>query len=288
MSFYDFHPLTLIIYFASVITFTMLTLNPVLLLLSFLGAFIAVFVISRKTDWVMYSIVFIMICITNPLFSHNGETVLFYLFDQRITLEALFYGFGAGLLILSVIYWFKLFSFVFTQDKLTWLIGRISPKLCVVFCMALRFIPMFKENAKTIYNAQLSLNVFDTSKLKGKILLISNVFSALVSMSIENAIETADTMRARGFDGKKRSSYSQKVFSRKNMYIIISIVILDLLICVSMFLGEGAFYYYPSIKFAEFSHLTPAFYVLYAALNFIPVIIELAEAIRWKYLISKI
>lgn len=288
MSFYDLHPLTLIIYFSSVITFSMLTLNPVLLSMSFLGAFIAVCIINKKTDWIMYSIVFIMICITNPLFSHNGETVLFYLFDQRITLEALFYGFGAALLILSVIYWFKLFSFVFTQDKLTWLVGRLSPKLCVVFCMALRFIPMFKENAKNIYNAQLSLNIFDTSKIKGKIMLMSNVFSTLVSMSIENAIETADTMRARGFDGKKRSSYSQLVFSQKNMWVITTIVALDLLIGYLMFRGEGAFYYYPSIQFAEFSCATPAFYGLYAVLNFIPVIIELAEAIRWKYLISKI
>lgn len=288
MRFNDYHPFTLIVYFASVIAFTMVTMNPCLLLLSFLGAFFSVLTIAKKTDIVIYLIIFLVISLTNPIFSHNGETVLFYLFDQRITLEALFYGVGAGLLIISVIYWFKLFSFVFTQDKLTWLIGRISPKLCVIFCMALRFIPLFRENAKSIYNAQIAMGIFNKDTLKGKFNLASNVFSALVSLSIENAIETADTMRSRGFDNKKRSAYSMLSFSKKDIAATFITILTDCTFAYLLVRGEGVFYYYPSIRFNTLTPISIAFYAVFTFLCFLPVINELWEDLKWKYLISKI
>ncbi len=284
MRFYDFHPLTLIVYFASVIAFTMITMNPFLLLLSFFGAFLSVKIITKKSSFTSYIIIFAAICLTNPIFSHNGETVLFYIFDQRVTLEALIYGVGAGLLILSVLYWFNLFSYVFTEDKLVWLVGKISPKLCVVFCMALRFIPLFKENAANIYNAQLSMGIFETNTFKGKLKLITNVFSALISISVENAIETADTMSSRGFGGKKRSSYSLVCMSKRDVLFIFVSLLLDLLVIINLLSGEGVFYYYPALYFEGFSIL----YVVFAVLCHLPVLNELTEEIKWKYLISKI
>ncbi len=284
MRFYDFHPLTLIVYFASVIAFTMITVNPFMLLLSFFGAFFSTLLITKKRGFISYLIVFFAICITNPIFSHNGETVLFYIFDQRVTMESLVYGIGAGLLIVSTLYWFSLFSHVFTEDKLVWLVGKISPKLCVVFCMALRFIPLFKENASSIYNAQLSMGIFDTNTFKGKLKLITNVFSALISISVENAIETADTMSSRGFGSKKRSAYSLFSMSKRDVLFIFVSLLLDLLIIIKLLGGEGVFYYYPALYFEGFSVL----YIVFAVLCHLPVLNELMEEIKWKYLISKI
>ena len=284
MRFFDFHPLTLIVYFASVIVFTMITMNPVMLLLSFCGAFLSTALITKKRGFISYLIIFAVICITNPIFSHNGETELFYIFDQRVTLESFVYGIGAGLLIVSTLYWFSLFSYVFTEDKLVWLIGKISPKLCVVFCMTLRFIPLFKENASNIYNAQLSMGIFETNTFKGKLKLITNVFSALISISVENAIETADTMSSRGFDGKKRSSYSLFCMSKQDVFFIFISLLLDLLVIINLLSGEGVFYYYPALHFEGFSVL----YVIFAVLCQLPVLNELTEEIKWKYLISKI
>ena len=288
MKFSDFHPITLAVYFASIISFTMLTMNPLILLLSFLGAFFAVLLIAKRTDALMYLVVFLTIVITNPIFSHNGETVLFYLFEQRVTLEAFAYGMGAGLLILSVIYWFKLFSAVFTQDKLMWLVGKASPKLSIVLCMALRFIPLFKSNAKSIYNAQISLGVFDASKLRGKLSLMINVFSALISMSAENAIETADTMRSRGFGKGKCSAYSLVVFSKSNVLFILLLILTDILLGYLLYCGEGVFYYYPSIKFGAITTRTVVFYAVFVFISLFPVLYESLEELRWKYLISKI
>lgn len=284
MRFYDFHPLTLIIYFSSVVALTMVTMNPIMLVLSFLGALSAVKIITEKTSFKSYVLLFVVIAVTNPVFSHNGVTVLFYLFDQRITLESFFYGIGAGVLILAVLYWFKLFGCVFTEDKLTWLIGKISPKLCVVFCMALRFVPTFRENAKDIYNAQLSMGIFNTDTLKGKLSLCVNVLSALLSLSIENAIETADIMTSRGFNSKKRSSFSLVLFSKKDIIFTVVTLAADFVSVFFLLKGEGTFYYYPEVRFYGFSPLYPVF----AIICVLPVLNDITEEIKWKYLISKI
>lgn len=284
MRFSDFHPLTLIVYFISVIAFTMITMNPFLLLLSVLGAAAALKVVSKQFSIKAYILIAIVICITNPIFSHNGATVLFYIFDQRVTIESLVYGFGAGLLIAATLMWFNLFGKVFTEDKLVWLLGRISPKLCVVFCMALRFVPLFKKNASDIYNAQISMGVFDTKTLFGKLHLALNVLSALVSLSVENAIETADVMSSRGFGGKKRSSYSIFTMSAKDIFFIFITLFFDIITALFLFNGDAVFYYYPEIRFGSFSVI----YVFFALLCALPILNELTEELRWKYLISKI
>ncbi|MGM9552375.1 MAG: energy-coupling factor transporter transmembrane component T [Clostridia bacterium] len=289
MRFYDFHPVTLLVFFVSVIVFTMSTMNPVLLLLSLSGAFCSVLLINRKNyDIFFYLTILIIISITNPVFSHNGETVLFYLFDQRITLQSFIYGVFTGVLIIAIMYWFKLFSHVFTQDKLTWIIGRTSPKLSLVFCMALRFVPLFKENAKDIYQAQISMGTFKTDTLKGKFTLIQNVLSAFISMSIENAIETADTMRSRGFSGKRKGTYSLFSFSKSDVIVSLFIIICDAFIICFTLLGKAEFIYYPAIVFTPIDAISLIFYTVYALLCFTPVLWDIKEGLKWKYLISKI
>lgn len=288
MNFSELHPLSLIMFFASVIAFTMATMNPVLLLLSFLCAFFsnALLKCGKELWWPL--VLLAAVSITNPLFSHNGVTVLFYLFGQQITLEAFIYGLMAGVRIVSVIYWFALFGAFFKQDKLNWLFGKMSPKLSIVFSMALRFIPLVRKNATDIYNAQRTMCTFDTTKLAGKIKLISNTLSALVSLSIENAIETADTMRSRGFENKNRTAFSLFRFKKKDIFIILSVLFIDLCTIYFLLSGIGAFYYYPEIRFAFWINSNIAFYFLYTLLCAMPMINDLTENLRWKYSISKI
>ncbi len=288
MKFSELHPLSLILFFASVIIFTMATMNPVLLTLSFFCALFSNVLLKKGKDIWIYLILLLAVGITNPIFSHNGETVLFYLFDQRVTLEAFLYGVAAGIRIVSVIYWFRLFGIMFTQDKLNWLLGKMSPKLSVVFSMALRFIPLVQKNAKDIYNAQITMRTFDTNKLSGKFRLMCNVFSALISLSIENAIETADTMRSRGFENKKRSSFSLFKFRMKDLFLIITIFILDFLIACFLFTALDDFYYYPTIRFFAWSNNCIIFYIVYTLLCALPIINDITENLRWKYSISKI
>ncbi len=285
MQFKDFHPITLLIFFASIVILSLITMNPVVLLVLFLGGIITVGVFTKKLGIKLYLPLFFIITLSNPIFSHNGETVLFYLFDQRITFEALFYGFATALLIVGVVFWFKLFSYVFTEDKLTYILGKLSPKLSVVFIMILRFIPLVTENAKTIMNTQKALGVFDTKTIKGKLNLATNSFSSLISLSIENAIDTADVMRSRGFENAKHSDYSDVLYSKHDVLFSHLVCALDAIIIVCLLNSQGKFFYYPSIKFENNGYLL---YLSVAILSFLPCLNELKEGIKWKYLISKI
>ncbi len=283
----DMHPLSLLIYFASVICFTMITMNPILLLIAFLGALSGVVIIKRRTDLKLYIPLFIIIALTNPLFSHNGETVLFFFRNQRITLEAVFYGIGAALLITATVYLFKLFGLVFGTDKLTWAVGALSPKLSVVLTMAMRFIPLFKKNAADIYNARISLGVYDAKSFGGRLKLGASVFSALISISAENAVDTADTMRARGFGRGKRTSYSLFKMTKRDIIFISAVILCDISTAVFLALHAADFSYYPVIR-CSFNVLSPALYAVYTFLFFMPFLNDAKEVLRWKYLISKI
>lgn len=94
--FQGLHPAVSFTYFAAVIGMTLACMHPVLSPLSFLGA--AAFLVCLK-GWksLLGTMRFLLpmmlvIVVANPLFNHRGVTMLFMLFDQWITLEAIGYG----------------------------------------------------------------------------------------------------------------------------------------------------------------------------------------------------
>ena len=87
----------------------------------------------------------LLIALINPIFSHEGATVLFYFQDTSITLESLLYGIAAAVMFVSVIIWFSCYNAVMTSDKFIYLFGKAIPSLSLIFSMVLRFIPMLKE-----------------------------------------------------------------------------------------------------------------------------------------------
>ena len=65
----------------------------------------------RNLKRALYYCVFALIIVaTNPLFSHNGATVLFSAGRFSVSLEAFFYGGGMAALMIGVIVWCELLS----------------------------------------------------------------------------------------------------------------------------------------------------------------------------------
>ena len=147
------HPLTLFCYFVSVITVSVVTLNPAILGVGFVGA--ALFLALEKGKTALKQIAFsvilvVIIAVTNPIFSHNGATILFFIDDNRVTLEALYYGASSGLMISSVILWFSCFSALFDSERIIYLTGRAFPKLGLVLSMILGLVPRLLRDFKSI------------------------------------------------------------------------------------------------------------------------------------------
>ncbi len=101
---------------------------------------------------------------------------------------------------ISVVLWFACYNQVMTSDKFIYLFGRIIPSLSLIFSMVLRFVPRFKAQIKQISYAQKCIGR-DVSN-GGFLIRVKNgikIMSIMVTWALENAIETADSMKSRGY-----------------------------------------------------------------------------------------
>lgn len=291
-AFSRFHPIPLFCYFLSLMLFTMFTENPVMLLAALLGGicFNAATNTLRKSlsDIKFYIPMFLLIALTNPLFSHNGATPLFFMNDNPVTLEAILCGVNISVMLTAVMLACQSFTKVMESDKLLSLMGGLSPKLCTVLSMALRFIPLFKRKWKEIHDAQASIGYFKRDSFTEKLLANARVFSALVTWALESSVDTASSMSARGYGLKDKKSFSLFRFTKKDAYLLCAVALLTALTLAGVIFGKTDFAFYPVITDINADIAAIVSYAAFSVLSFIPFIIEVKEAMHWKYLRSKI
>jgi energy-coupling factor transport system permease protein len=291
-AFSDYHPFVLMAYFSGVTALTMFTMHPVFLGLSFLGAAACFAMLSGRRVFLsntgFYIPVFILIAATNPLFSHNGETILFFLNDNRVTVEAVIYGVAIAFMLTAVIFWFKCYSEVMTSDKFIYLFGKTVPKLSLVLSMALRFTPLFARQVKRINKTQKTLGLYAGNGFADKLAGGVRVFSSILTWSLENAVDTADSMKARGYGLPGRTHFSLFKFTKRDAAMLIIIAVSILAVLAGIIAGEVFFKYYPVITGLNKSAFAAITYIFFAAVSFIPYAVEVKESLKWKYLISKI
>ena len=163
-AFGNVHPFVLLVYFLSVLTVAMFAANPVLSLTALLGGILFCAMLVRRSrvpgDIGFYVPLFLLVAVTNPLFSHNGVTPLFFLNGNPVTLEALLYGFALAVAVVGVLLWCKGYSEVMTGDKFLYLFGSVIPRLALVLSMALRFVPRFRRQMRRVLCAQKTMGLY--------------------------------------------------------------------------------------------------------------------------------
>lgn len=291
-AFEGYHPAILFFYFLAMIFITMFTMNPILLGISFVSGIMfcgMLLGVKQLLSSLAYSIpMLLIIALTNPIFVHNGETILFFLNDQPVTMEAILYGLAIGVMIISVFYWFKCYNAVMTSDKFIYLFGRVIPKLSLLLSMVLNFVPKFKRHYREIDQSQKALGIYTSKSYVDKIRSKIRVLSILVTWSLENSVETADSMRARGYGLKGRTSYAIFRWTTRDTVMAIVIFGLTALVGFLMFQGYSDFWFYPTIKAFDWSVLAVTLYAGLFVVMFISTITEIRENIQWRYLKSKI
>lgn len=291
-AFGNYHPFVLLIYFLSVLLVAMFISNPVLQTEALAGGILFCTVIHRKRENIgnlgFYIPLFLMIAITNPLFSHNGVTPLFFINGNPVTLEAFVYGISIAVMLIGVILWCKCYSGIMTSDKFLYLFGKAIPKLSLVLSMALRFIPMFKRQMHRVNRAQKAMGLYSSKSFTDKIRSHMRVFMAMISWSLENSIETSASMKARGYGLKGRTSFSLFHFYSGDAVLLATCVLMLGITVSGVAMNETVFYYYPRISGLNLSVYAVTVYTAFGILSFIPFITEVKEALVWKYYISKI
>ncbi len=286
------HPAALALFFLSVLLLSMFTTHPVLLGLSLVGSicFCAVLEPPRKfwRGMAFCLVLFLMSAITNPLFSQEGITPIVYINDIPITLEAVLYGAAIGAMLVAVMLWCKCLHQSFTSEKLLFLCGKRAPKLSLVLTAALRFIPLFIEQSGKVRRAQKAMGLYSGKSYRARLHSAVRVLSAVITWSLENAIDTGDSMRARGYGLKGRSHFSlYRLTAADKRLLLLSGALLGVTLA-GLLSGTAGFSYYPVI--AQLRH-TPAALLTYAAfglLVLLPFIMEVKERLQWKYYVSRI
>lgn len=291
-AFAELHPVVLTVYFLSVLAVAMLSTNPVLSAEALLGGILFCVTLQKRRavagDIAFYIPLFFLVAVTNPLFSHNGVTPLFFLNGNPVTLEAFAYGFAIAVTVIGVMLWCKCAGAVMTSDKLLYLLGKIIPKLGLVLSMALRFLPMFRRQMKKVRSAQKTMGLYATRGAVDKIRSHGRVFLAMISWSLENAMETAASMRARGYGTGKRTDFSLFRFTARDGALLTVSACLMGVSAAGMAAGAAGFTFYPRISALPLSPFSVAVYAAFGVLSVLPFAVEVREAMVWKYYRSRI
>ncbi len=283
-----FHPVVNFIYFLAVIAFSMFFVHPVSLIISIVCA-TAYLILLRgmKAVWKSFMFLLPVIAVTtliNPIFNHSGETVIAYLPNKSpITMEALLYGLAAGTMLAAAVCWFSCFNEIITTDKIVYLFGKTAPSFSLVLSMTLRFVPRFKEQLTEVIKVQKGLgkDVFE-GKLKNRLTSAVDILSIMLTWSLEGAMDTADSMKNRGYGTEKRAFYSIYKFELRDKIILIMIIIIVIYILVSLMFGGMGFSYFPTIEYKDVGAYEASVFIAYFALLAMPTAIEIWEAIKWR------
>ena len=111
-----FHPTINFIYFAAVITFSTIYMNPILLSISFISGLIYSIYLDGRKSFRFFNLLYyftnssIFAALVNIAFNHNGMTILCYLpTGNPVTLESIIYGICAAVLFIKYNYLVFLF-----------------------------------------------------------------------------------------------------------------------------------------------------------------------------------
>ena len=278
-AFSGYHPTINFLYYALVLLFSMCLMHPVYLAISLTGA-LAYDIYLKGRKAVRFAVMGLLpmaalAALVNPAFNHEGQTILTYLpGGNPLTLESMLYGVAAAVMLASVVLWFSSYNEVMTSDKFVYLFGRVIPALSLVLSMALRFIPKFRAQMQTVSEAQACIG--RDTKNGSVFRRVGNavkIFSIMVTWSLENAIETADSMRARGYGLPGRTAFSIYRFDDRDKAALAWLIFCGAYLLSGWMAGGTYFRYYPTVKTALWTPLTISFMCVYLALVLTPVIV---------------
>ena len=286
--FKTYHPIVNFIYFVFVIGFSCAFLHPVCLCISlFCGFTYSVILKGKKaikTNLIYMLPMLFLMAIINPAFNHEGATIITYLpSGNPLTAESIIYGLCAALMIVSVICHFSCYNEIMTSDKFIYLFGKIIPAMSLIISMTLRFVPRFLTQLKVVTNAQrcIGRNMSNGSIIHRARCGLS-ILSIMTTWSLENAIETADSMKSRGYGIPGRTAFSIFTFDKRDGLALICILILGAYTLVGSLMGGMYFAYFPTIKTADVSMYGISVFLAYLLLCMCPIIIEIWEVRKWK------
>lgn len=293
-TFSRYHPLVNFVYFALVFAFSMVFQHPACLLISLTLACVYAARLNgkRALRFALKGVLPLMLvcAAVNPLFNHRGMTILWYFpGGNPLTMESIAYGFAAAAMLAAVMTWFSCFHRVFTSDKFIYLFGRVIPGLSLVLSMTLRFVPRFRAQLQAVTAAQKCVGRDPAAGgLVQRARRAVTVFSIMVTWALENGVDTADSMKSRGYGLPGRSAFSIYRLTGRDKLALTVMAALGACVIAGGALGWLDFHYFPALGAETRLHEMILCLAAYALLCALPVWIDDWEDRKWKRIQSNI
>lgn len=287
-SFAKYHPAVNFFFFIGAIVMGMFFVHPVFLCVSLAASLLYYLLLMGKKGikFLCYMLIlFLSICLINPLLNTLGDTVLFtYLGNRPFTLEALLYGLTTGGMFVSVLLWFACYNRIMSSDKFIYLFGRYIPAVSLLLSMVLRLLPNFKIKAMTIAGARKCVGKApDMGTRKEKLRSSMDVLSVLTSWALEGAVITADSMRGRGYGSGRRSRFSIYHLGAREG-IALGVMLLGVALVIAGAVGGGAqVSYYPVVTLPKATEYTVIGGIGYAVFLLTPSVIHIRRMLHGTF-----
>lgn len=286
-AFSRYHPAVNFVWFFLTLLFSACLMQPVCLLLSLMASGVYLFTLTgREGARFCLRISLPLLAVMagfGPLFQHAGATVLGYLPDGNpVTLESILYALFCGCMMAGMLQWFRCGTCVLTTDKFLYLFGRAIPSLSLVLSMALRFFPRFHQQYRQVNAAQRGLGQEMQGGLRQRIRVGSRTLSIMISWSLENAVETADSMKSRGYSLPGRTAYSRYRWERRDTLSLIWLGLLGAGVAAAWARGALMFSFFPFFRGAPWSGEALLGCGALLLLFLFPVLAEIWERAAWQ------
>ena len=176
-----------------------------------------------------------------------------------------------------------------TSDKFVYLFGKLIPALSLILSMTLRFVPRFTAQIKVVTQAQRCVGRdVSSGSVRKRIHNGLTILSIVITWALENAIETADSMRSRGYGMAGRTAFSIYRLQRRDLIALAAIVLLVAYVIVG-YATDGIYWqYYPLVSGELTGAYSISIFAAYLGLCLLPLLINFGEDLKWKSLTSKI
>lgn len=224
-----------------------------------------------------------LMIILNPFLVSRGTAILFYFRGKQVTLEALVYGITMAMFITIIFLMFVSFNLILNGNRFLYIFSKILPRSALLVMISIRFVPLLRRRLQEINMVQ---------RLRGRSITAGTVqqrarngmlqIQILLTWSLEEAVQTADSMKARGFGLGKKTSYLHYQMEKRDRCWFLVLILLLIICILGGTLGYGKIIIYPELGTFQ---LFPIDWILLLCMMIIfafPLIEEGREKLKWK------
>lgn len=290
------HPLTGLLYVASLAVLALLFSHPLYQLALFLAVGVVLLAAGGWQVWrpyLYFSLTMLIIIVGfNAVLGGWGETVLFVgpafpiLGRPRVTLEALLYGVGMGLRLLVLTSAFCYYNHLVNQEGVMRLLSPLGGRFVLVITMATRFLPLLVQEFNRIMAVQRCRGVKVTgASLREKVGSMVPVLNILLLAALERSLQVAESMQARGYGSGPRRVYTRELWRPRDYLILAALAAAFLLGLAAVVAGWARYTYYPRLAGLQPGSLLPALILTLALVQ--PAVLNWGW-LHWTWLKSRI